>query len=56
MAVIRNGHSVSDNLYEIFVYVTCTAFWWKGIAEKNFLVNQYYKKSSKRRVFYNENI
>lgn len=33
-AVIRNGHSVSDDLYEIFVYATCTAFWWKWIAEK----------------------
>jgi hypothetical protein len=34
MAVIRNGHSVSDDLYEIFVYGTCTAFWWKWIADK----------------------
>ena len=34
MAVFRNGHSVSDDLYEIFVYGTCTAFWWKWIAEK----------------------
>lgn len=26
-AVVRNGHSVSDDLYEMFVYTTCTAFW-----------------------------
>jgi hypothetical protein len=34
MAVIRNGHSVSDDLYQLLVYGTCTAFWWKWIAEK----------------------
>ncbi|MDP9231057.1 MAG: hypothetical protein M3O67_10375 [Bacteroidota bacterium] len=34
MAVIRNGHSVTDDLYNIFVYGTCTIFWWKWIAEK----------------------
>ena len=34
MAIIRNGHSVSDDLYEMFVYTTCTAFWWKWVAEK----------------------
>ena len=34
MAIVRNGHSVSDDLYEIFVYTTCTAFWWKWVAEK----------------------
>ena len=34
MAVVRNGHSVSDDLYEIFVYGTCTAFWWKWVADK----------------------
>ena len=34
MAIIRNGHSVSDDLYEIFLYGTCTSFWWKWIAEK----------------------
>ncbi len=33
MAIVRNGHSVSDDLYEMFVYTTCTAFWWKWIAE-----------------------
>ena len=27
MAVTRNGHSVSDDLYEMFIYITCTAFW-----------------------------
>lgn len=34
MAIIRNGHSVTDDMYEIFVYGTCTTFWWKWIAEK----------------------
>jgi hypothetical protein len=34
MAIVRNGHSVSDDLYEMFVYTTCTAFWWKWIEEK----------------------
>jgi hypothetical protein len=34
MAANRNGHSVTDELYEIFVYATCTAFWWKWVAEK----------------------
>jgi hypothetical protein len=32
-AIIRNGHSVADDLYKIFVYATCCAFWWKWIAE-----------------------
>lgn len=34
IATVRNGHSVSDDLYAIFVYGSCTAFWWKWIAEK----------------------
>ena len=34
IAIVRNGHSVSDDLYHIFVYTTCTAFWWKWVAEK----------------------
>ena len=33
-AIARNGHSVSDDLYQMFVYTTCAAFWWKWIAEK----------------------
>ena len=33
-AIVRNGHSVSDDLYKMFVYTTCTCFWWKWIAEK----------------------
>lgn len=33
-AIIRNGHSASDDLYHLFVYTTCTAFWWKWVAEK----------------------
>jgi len=34
MAIVRNGHSVSDDLYQMFVYTSCTAFWWKWVAEK----------------------
>jgi uncharacterized membrane protein len=34
ISVDRNAHSVSDELYQLFVFVTCTAFWWKWIAEK----------------------
>ena len=36
-AIIRNGHSVSDDLYHLFIYTTCTAFWWKWIADKTSL-------------------
>ncbi len=39
MAIMRNGHSVSDDLYNMFVYTTCTAFWWKWIAEKTSIKN-----------------
>ena len=34
MAAGRDAYSVTDELYNIFVYATCTAFWWKWIAEK----------------------
>ena len=34
MASNRTSHSISDELYQIFVYATCTAFWWKWVAEK----------------------
>ena len=34
IAVNRTSHSASDELYQIFVYATCTAFWWKWVAEK----------------------
>jgi hypothetical protein len=34
MAIVRNGDSVSDDLYQMFVYTTCTAFWWKWVADK----------------------
>lgn len=34
MTADRSAHSVTDELYEIFVYATCTAFWWKWVAEK----------------------
>jgi len=39
MAIKRNGHSVSDDLYEMFVYTTCAAFWWKWVAEKTSVKN-----------------
>ena len=34
IAIVRQGHSASDDLYQMFVYTTCTAFWWKWIADK----------------------
>lgn len=34
IATNRNAHSGTDQLYQIFVYATCTAFWWKWVAEK----------------------
>lgn len=34
IAIDRNSHSVSDTLINFFVYATCTAFWWKWVAEK----------------------
>ena len=34
MAVVRNGHSVTDDLYQLFVFASCTTFWWKWVAEK----------------------
>ena len=34
MAAIRNEQSISDTLYHLFVYATCTAFWWKWVADK----------------------
>lgn len=34
IAADRSAHSVSDELYSIFVFFTCTAFWWKWVAEK----------------------
>lgn len=34
MNIIKDGHSVTDSLSEIFIYGSCTVFWWKWIAEK----------------------
>ena len=34
MAIMRHGAPVSDDLFHLFIYLTCTAFWWKWIAEK----------------------
>ena len=34
MVIDRNTYSVTDELYEIFVFATCSAFWWKWVAEK----------------------
>ena len=34
LAADRSAHSVTDELYEIFLFATCTAFWWKWVAEK----------------------
>lgn len=32
--ILRNGHSASGGLYEVFVFPTCTAFWWEWVADK----------------------
>jgi hypothetical protein len=34
IAVDRNTHSITDELYQLFIYATCTAFWWKWVADK----------------------
>ena len=34
IATDRHAHSVSDELYQLFVYASCTAFWWKWVADK----------------------
>jgi hypothetical protein len=34
IAVDKNTHSITDELYQIFIYATCTAFWWKWVADK----------------------
>jgi hypothetical protein len=34
ITILRSAHPVSDDLYQIFVYGTCTAFWWKWVADK----------------------
>lgn len=34
MVVFKNGYSTGDELYKVFIYITCTAFWWKWIADK----------------------
>jgi hypothetical protein len=35
MTVIRQGQSISHDIFQLFMYTSCTAFWWKWIAEKN---------------------
>jgi hypothetical protein len=32
--VFKDDHAISDDLFHLFVYLTCTAFWWKWIADK----------------------
>ena len=39
MAVTMSRYSVSDDLYDLFVYGTCTGFWWKWIAENTIIKN-----------------
>jgi hypothetical protein len=34
ITTINNGNSGIDDVYKILVYATCTAFWWKWIADK----------------------
>lgn len=33
-AIIEHERSLTNGLYDMFVYTTCTAFWWKWVAEK----------------------
>ena len=32
--VLSDSHAIGDDLCQIFVHTTCTAFWWKWLAEK----------------------
>lgn len=34
IAADRSAHSVTDELYEIFVFGSCAAFWWDWIAKR----------------------
>lgn len=34
ISAIKDAPSVRDGLYKIFIYGSCTVFWWKWIAEK----------------------
>ncbi len=34
LTIDRHAHSVTDELYQIFVYATCTIFWWTCVADK----------------------
>lgn len=34
IAIDRTAHSLTDELYTIFIYFSCTAFWWKWVADK----------------------
>ena len=35
MTVIRQSQSLGQDIFQLFIYTSCTAFWWKWIAEKN---------------------
>ena len=32
--ILRNGYSLIDTVYYVFVNTTCTAFWWKWVMEQ----------------------
>lgn len=34
ISVDKKAHSITDELYQVFIYATCTAFWWKWVADK----------------------
>jgi len=34
IAVDKTAHSITDELYSLFIYSSCTAFWWKWVADK----------------------
>ncbi|HZH00483.1 MAG TPA: hypothetical protein VEY32_05335 [Flavisolibacter sp.] len=35
MTIIRQGQPIIQDIFQLFMYTSCIAFWWKWIAEKN---------------------
>ena len=48
-AIIRNGHSISDDLYDIFIYTTCTAFCGNAMRKKQALNDKKIFNTRKRK-------
>jgi hypothetical protein len=34
LSVFKGGQPLTTDLFQFFIYLTCTAFWWKWIADK----------------------